>query len=285
MYRSIETKMWTDPKVEKLIENKNQDSILFFIWLVTSGYAHLSGIYKIKKHVMINDLNYPEKKIDSILDTLSELGLVMWDRVYSVIFVKNMFKYQGSGQKARANTIKQLLSLHETYLITEFLKAYPEVKVDMSKKDLSILDRVSGIDTPVTVPVPDPSSVPAPAEVPDIPEEVKTFVTRFNNHVIEMTGNSMDNMLGQTKECLSIMRNRNKSVRDLNQILDYVISTKGDKPFAWANNLLSIKSLAGKTKAGVWKSDYILAQSKNSSQSKQSKANPIECEEIEGYYD
>ena len=121
--------------------------------------------------------------------------------------------------------------------------------------------------------------------LPEIPAEIIEFTNRFNQLVIETREKPMDDLPGQARACMNVVRKRGHSMAEMNQILDYLIATKDDGDFSWMRKgQLTLKSLDEKIRnKTAWKSDYILGQSKQlkfESKPKQSKANPIVCEEL-----
>ena len=123
MYRTIETSLWDDPRVRELMP----DGKLLFVYLITNRHAHVSGIYYLPPPTAAYELGIPAKRYQYCIDTLSSAGLVTVDRVSSVIWVRNMLRYQAAGPKVMAGVAAHLLSLHNNPLIPQFLEAYPAV--------------------------------------------------------------------------------------------------------------------------------------------------------------
>lgn len=124
MFRTIETSIWDDPKVINLPPLGK----LLFAYLITNRHSHLSGIYYLPDSLISTETGIQHKNLDTLWDTLSDSGLSWNDKKTHVVFVKNMFRYQGRGDKnlrAAANNIK---TLHNSILINRFLESYPEIK-------------------------------------------------------------------------------------------------------------------------------------------------------------
>lgn len=136
MYRSIETSLWSDPRIRKL----DPSAKLAFLYLITNSHAHLSGIYSLPLFFMSYETGLPDRVLDSLFDTLSIGNLAFFDPEREVVFVKNMFRYQGRGEKNEKSAAKQLPTLHGTPLIHLFIDAYPNVKAFL---DDDFLDTVS----------------------------------------------------------------------------------------------------------------------------------------------
>ena len=90
IYRAIFSYMWSDPWFEKL----KQDEKLLFIYLVTNSHSSIAGLYEITKRVMAFETGISLTRIDEILKSLDADGRVMYDDDSTIVWVKNMHKYQ-----------------------------------------------------------------------------------------------------------------------------------------------------------------------------------------------
>lgn len=147
LYRTIDASFWTDPKVGNLsIEAK-----LTLLYLITNPHSHVGGIYYLRLSYMVVDLGLSQKAAKQAIDDLSKAGFVRYDAAKSVVWIVNMFKYQGRGEKNDRAVANQLETLHGTGLITEFLSRYPIVgeyyKPDTLCDTLS--DTLSDFGTPI----------------------------------------------------------------------------------------------------------------------------------------
>ena len=129
MFRSIETGTWDDPKVLEL----PSPSKLLFVYLFTNRHSHLSGIYYLSDAIVLDELGGKKEKlcgypIDTLWDTLSTSSLAWRDKKLQMVFVKNMFKYQGQGEKHYQSAAKHIRTLHGTELINKFIEVYPRIK-------------------------------------------------------------------------------------------------------------------------------------------------------------
>jgi len=143
LYRTVDTSTWTDPKVKSL----SPPGKLLFLYLFTNQHSHVSGIYYLPPNIISLETGLSSKRVEQTLDTLSELGLASWDTQNSTIWVRNMFFYQGKGEKNQKAAAKQLESLHNSHLIKEFLNHYPIVKGFTSRRVEQTLARVSEFGT------------------------------------------------------------------------------------------------------------------------------------------
>src|SRR5687768_8567616 len=142
MYRTIDTSLWTDPVVKKL----PPPAKLLFTYLITNGHTHVSGVYFLPKTYVAYETGIPPSELDTLFDTLSGEKLIKTDPDRELVWVVNMFRYQGPGEKNARSAANNLATLHNTPLINDFLKKYPAVGPFFGKV---IRDRVS--DTPSEV--------------------------------------------------------------------------------------------------------------------------------------
>lgn len=138
VYRTVNTELWFDPDIMALRPTPN--AIYLFLYLFQNSHTHVSGIYHISRPTMTEETGLPAPEIDTLLDTLSSVGLARYDTTRCVIYVPAMYGKQARGEKNELAAAKQLLSLHNSPLIKEFLQAYPAVK---ARCEPSFLDSVS----------------------------------------------------------------------------------------------------------------------------------------------
>lgn len=120
MYRTIDTSTWFDPKIKSL----EPDGKLLFVYLFSNSHGHVSGIYYLPIHSIAHETGIKEARVNTLLDTLFELSLVVYDRVSEVVWVKKMFDHQGKGRLNDTAAAKHLGSLHNCRLIKDFLSFY-----------------------------------------------------------------------------------------------------------------------------------------------------------------
>ena len=136
VYRSIETSLWDDPKVRQLPPHAK----LLFVYLISNRHSHVSGIYILPAVLGQYDTGISSREWDTLCDTLSRPGLARFDPSIDVVWVVNMFRYQGRGEKVERSAAAQLQTLHNSFLIAEFCKAYPPVSKHLPDR---VLDRAS----------------------------------------------------------------------------------------------------------------------------------------------
>jgi len=120
MYRSIETKIWADPKFKNLVP---EDKLLF-LYFITNQHTHLSGLYYIPEPLVLFETGISKIGYRKGIDTLSMGGLCRFDTTNSVIWVINMLKYQGRGAKIDKSVETQIMNLHDSPLIPDFIEYY-----------------------------------------------------------------------------------------------------------------------------------------------------------------
>jgi len=125
MYRTIDARFWTDPKVKQLSpENK-----LLFLYFITSPHAHFSGLYYVPTSTISHETGLKTADVLKGIDTLSIGYLVRIDTISNLIWVVNMFRYQSHSRKLLKNIGTHLEGLHKSPLIGQFLERYSELDI------------------------------------------------------------------------------------------------------------------------------------------------------------
>ena len=132
MYRTIDTSFWTDPKIRKLPEKAK----LLSLYLITSPHGHIGGIYYLPDEVVALETGIKPTMLDTLWDTLSDVGFSRRDKELSIVWVVRMFFYQGRGEKNERAVANQLSTLHNSNLVNDFLAVYPAVKQWMKDRVL-----------------------------------------------------------------------------------------------------------------------------------------------------
>jgi uncharacterized phage protein (TIGR02220 family) len=125
MYRTIDTRFWTDPKVRQL----NTNNKLLFLYFITSPHAHFSGIYYLPKTTTSHETGIRLADVTKGIDTLSMAGIVMADTLSELIWVVNMFRYQSHSEKLLKGIANHLGGLHNSALIGDFLEHYSALEI------------------------------------------------------------------------------------------------------------------------------------------------------------
>lgn len=152
MYRTIDAAFWSDPKIRQL----PSDGRLLLLYLITNPHTHVSGIYYLPKPSIAHETGLSLKVLDTLSNTLSSLGLCRFDSAREVVWVKNMMRYQGTGDRNAMSAAHHITKdLHDTPLILDFLDAYPDVRKHVSN---TVLDRVSSQMQSIPLRISDPVS-------------------------------------------------------------------------------------------------------------------------------
>lgn len=125
MYRTVDTKFWTDPKVRRLPPMEK----LLFLYCLTCPHSHVSGIFYLPLVLIQHETGLPLEEVEYGIDTLSEAYLIRFDTTNEVLWVRHMLRYQPKGDKIRQAVASQLHNLHNCSLIKEFLEEYADIKI------------------------------------------------------------------------------------------------------------------------------------------------------------
>lgn len=145
MYRSIDVKFWTDDKVKAL----NWEARYLLLYLITNPHTHVSGLYYLPFSTILYESGMTEKALRRGIDTLSKGYLCRIDTHFQYVWVVNMLRYQGRGQKIERAVKAQLADFHNCALLNEF-RAHYGYPIDTLSDTLSM----GGAKHPSPVPVP-----------------------------------------------------------------------------------------------------------------------------------
>ena len=123
MYRTIDASFWTDPKIQKLQPKER----VVFMYLLTGPHSHVGGLYYLPIKYISLHTGLSDRVSGVALDTLSDIDLIRYDDRREVVWVVNMFRYQGRGIKNEQAVANIIPSLHGSPLIDDFLRVYPKV--------------------------------------------------------------------------------------------------------------------------------------------------------------
>ena len=125
MYRTVQTSFWTDPKIRALPTKAK----LLFAYLITSPSSHIAGIYYLPLATISYETNLDQKETKEAMSLLVGADVVAYDKDTNTVWVKNMLRHQGRGQKIIRAVEYQLETLHHSKLIKLFLEYYQELKI------------------------------------------------------------------------------------------------------------------------------------------------------------
>lgn len=153
MYRTIDASFWTDSKVRKLAVADR----LLFLYLITNPHTHVSGLYYLPDLIAQHETGLSAKQLQASKDTLSKNGIALFDPANELVWVVKMFRFQGSGMKNTLSAAHHISKdIHNSLLISEFLKAYPEVEPHV--KNRVSIEYVAGATPDSPLPTPEPES-------------------------------------------------------------------------------------------------------------------------------
>ena len=124
MYRTIDGRFWTDTKLRKL----GLEARYLLLYLITNPHTHVSGLYYLPDGAAMEETGLAKPKLNTLYDTLSKAGICSFDRTLSLIWVRNMLRYQGKGEKVHRGAVRHAESLHNCKLLQDFWQYYPELK-------------------------------------------------------------------------------------------------------------------------------------------------------------
>ena len=128
-FKTINETFWTDPDIAELKPNEK----LLFIYLITNPHSHFTGIYHLPEVFMVHETGLNSDAIFKGRSTLEQRLLIMYDLKKSVVWVRNMMKYQRFGKMSenqKISVINQLSTLHNSLLINNFLDKYPNLELE-----------------------------------------------------------------------------------------------------------------------------------------------------------
>jgi len=111
-YKQIDERFWKDQKVKRL----SKDGYLFFLYLLTSPHTHFTGMSEMMLDYVNIDTPLTEKESKSAFKELAEIGIIEYDKVNKIVWIKNMYKYQVKSDKQRRGAELHLNALPKSYL-------------------------------------------------------------------------------------------------------------------------------------------------------------------------
>lgn len=93
-YRQVVTAIWNDRKVREL----PPDGKLLFIYLITCGHGHVSGLYLLPIAAAARETGLSERRIRALLVAGEMTPVVSFDPKFGVVWVRSMLKHQGRGE-------------------------------------------------------------------------------------------------------------------------------------------------------------------------------------------
>lgn len=124
MYRTIDSAFWLDKDTKPL----SPQAKLVFLYLITNPHAHVSGIYYLPAVLIPKETGLEKRKADEAMAALWDADLISYDDESEVVWVRNMMRYQGRGEKNERSAARQIESIRAPHIVDSFLSEYPSVK-------------------------------------------------------------------------------------------------------------------------------------------------------------
>jgi len=102
-YRQLHTRMWSS---DQWFADLTPENKLLFIYLFSNERASVIGLYELPLRVMSFETGLTQDTILTGLTGFSKADKVHYDRTTGVVWVRNMFKYQGSTSPKLRERIK-----------------------------------------------------------------------------------------------------------------------------------------------------------------------------------
>jgi hypothetical protein len=150
MYRTIQTSLWSDPKIKTIPANGK----LLFVYLITNPHTHVSGIYYLPSLFISYETSLSSPDLAEAMDILIKADLVALDKENEIVWVKNMLRYQGGGINIMLAVAKQMKELQRSNLVEKFIKHYSYLNIPLRSPSKGVLKGVSTPSEGGTVPVP-----------------------------------------------------------------------------------------------------------------------------------
>ena len=135
MYRTVETRIWKDPKIREA----STDGKLFFLYLITNDYTHISGIYCLPLVIASQETSMPPRKIKIAYRYLIHKGMIEYDEELEIVWVKTMFSKQSRGEKHQIAAARHIETLHGCQILLDFIDYYRSVEKYI---DSNVLDKL-----------------------------------------------------------------------------------------------------------------------------------------------
>lgn len=137
-YRQLHTRMWS---ADQWFADLPPEHKLLFIYLFSNERASVIGLYELPVRVMCFETGLEKDVVLQALEAFSQAGKVHYDTTTGVVWVRNMFKYQGSTSPKLKERIKA------------DLKAVPAcaLRTLWEKENTVLIGYGSGMDTSLSI--------------------------------------------------------------------------------------------------------------------------------------
>jgi uncharacterized phage protein (TIGR02220 family) len=125
--RMIDTNLWNDPKVT---DDMTPEDRYFWLYLLTSKYGNLLGVYEITYKQISRDMGYNEESIRNLIYRFKYIHkLIDYNEETKEVFIFNWYKYNWTKSPSFERAFeKQINDVKDTKFKEEALRMYDEFK-------------------------------------------------------------------------------------------------------------------------------------------------------------
>lgn len=153
IYRQIYLTFWTDTKV---VNDFTPEDKYFYLYLMTNPHTNLCGCYEVSIKQMAWETGYNEDTVSRLIERFTTThNIIRYSKETREVLVLNWHKYNWT----KSPKLVKSIEANGMDIKDESFKKYI---FDLLKKDTVSIGYTYGMDTSVTVPVPDTVSVTVP---------------------------------------------------------------------------------------------------------------------------
>ena len=139
--RMIDTDLWSDSKV--MDEFSPQDKY-FWLFLLTTRYGNLIGVFEVSKRLMAFDLGLEIKEIERLIDKFkNEYKMIDYNENTREIFIYNWYKYNWTKSPRLFVSIKKVIEEVKCLEFKEMITLMANEYENTGTINNEVLDRVS----------------------------------------------------------------------------------------------------------------------------------------------
>lgn len=185
-FRQLHTRMWS---ADSWFSSLKPDMKLLYIYLFSNERTSVCGLYEIPIRIMSFETGLDRTQIDTTLKFFIAADKIKYDFERGVIWVKNMWKYQGSASpKLEARVKADIHSVPDCELKKEVVAAL---------SDTVSIPYSNGKDTPISVSVSVSDSVSIKDSYDSKAAEIIAMATNSNNNYVHREEKLYQQVTGQ----------------------------------------------------------------------------------------
>jgi hypothetical protein len=175
-YRQIHTRMWS---ADQWFADLQPEFKLLFIYLFSNERTSVSGLYELPLRVMAFETGLEKDVILAGLEAFAKANKVLYDPATGVVYVRNMFKYQGSASPRVKDRIKaDLKAIRDCALKTLWLQEYSVSIGYIDGRDTVSIGYEEGKDTSSSISISSSISSSISMDGGGMGEETKTAIPK-----------------------------------------------------------------------------------------------------------